>query len=90
MRRCPDCGHSVKVTEISSLCHWCHDMKLLAGGWEEPRLAERWTPEELVAMRAQAEARRTRLITESELRKEARRRMKTERERREDGQATLV
>lgn len=78
------------MTEISSLCHWCHDMKLLSGGFEPNRLSERWTPEELVELRRLAAALRDRLLSEASLRVAARRQAKSERERKEDGQGALV
>lgn len=66
------------------------DRNLLAGDFEPSGLDSRYTPEELTKLRAEAAVLRNQRVTEAQLRKEARRRARTERERREDGQATLV
>lgn len=68
---CEDCGRTPKEVTIPSdaspelelclryagrRCLWCYDLNLLGGGYEPARLAERWTPEELVELRKAGEA----------------------------------
>lgn len=90
MKTCRDCGRELTVTEVSTTCLWCFDVRLLAGGFEPSGLAARRSEDELVALREEALARRLCLQADSNLRKEARRRARTERQRRDDGQVTLV
>lgn len=72
MRRCSDCKRELPAPVIpedasaelkaafeatSRVCQWCMAVNLLGGGFELPGLAERWSEEELIEMRAEASRR---------------------------------
>lgn len=70
---CRDCGKVKQGTPLTRICLWCHDLKLLAGGFVPPRLDERWTDEEMTLLKSRAATRAAHLRLDQHARRAAKR-----------------
>lgn len=98
-RSCPDCGREWTPPAIPAnasyeleqafratarICLFCHDTNLLAGGWSDGKLEERWSADDLIEMGRKAQSLRQDRLLDQWQRRSARR------AKQEKAQAALV